>query len=517
MEINEKNVIMYLRKSRADDSAQQVCEVLAKHELQLQDYAVREFGKKISEEHICREVVSGETIDDRPVMKKVLHMLESQIYAGVLVIEPQRLSRGDLLDCGRVINTFRYTNTAVITPTKIYNLCDEYDRRFFEMELMRGNDYLEYSKRIMNRGRMASVKQGNYIASVRPFGYNKIIAGSGKDKFHTLEIKQEEANVVKMIFDLYVNKGYGFAKIAKILDSGSVKPLKSDNWSPYSINSILSNPVYIGKIRWNIRKTVKIWKDEKILKTRPFNHNNDEIIMADGKHEAIIDEKIFYEAQKKRGSISREKKDVTLKNPFAGIMVCGRCGAAMIMKKYTDKRNKNNKDATYILCSRQSVCHTKSVKYSKISEIIKDSLLCILPEFEIDMSVCRQKENCIDVAIDSILNNIHLMKKKDERQKDAYENGIYSKEEYKLRNEELQSQIKKAEEMVENERERQKELLLYKEKKLYFNDCIKLIDNQNIDAAKMNHFLKSFISKIEYYDNSFNDMNKYNLKIYLKI
>lgn len=93
-------------------------------------------------------------------------------------------------------------------------------------------------------------------------------------------------------------------------------------------------------------------------------------------------------------------------------MVCGRCGAAMIMKKYTDKRNKNNKDATYILCSRQSVCHTKSVKYSKISEIIKDSLLCILPEFEIDMSVCRQKENCIDVAIDSILNNIHLMKKK---------------------------------------------------------------------------------------------------------
>ena len=263
MEINEKNVIMYLRKSRADDSAQQVCEVLAKHELQLQDYAVREFGKKISEEHICREVVSGETIDDRPVMKKVLHMLESQIYAGVLVIEPQRLSRGDLLDCGRVINTFRYTNTAVITPTKIYNLCDEYDRRFFEMELMRGNDYLEYSKRIMNRGRMASVKQGNYIASVRPFGYNKIIAGSGKDKFHTLEIKQEEADVVKMIFDLYVNKGYGFAKIAKILDSGSVKPLKSDNWSPYSINSILSNPVYIGKIRWNIRKPLKSGKMKK--------------------------------------------------------------------------------------------------------------------------------------------------------------------------------------------------------------------------------------------------------------
>lgn len=43
------------------------------------------------------------------------------------------------------------------------------------------------------------------------------------------------------------------------------------------------------------------------MKTRPFNHNNDEIIMADGKHEAIINEKIFYEAQKK-GEVFQERK-----------------------------------------------------------------------------------------------------------------------------------------------------------------------------------------------------------------
>ena len=47
MEINEKNVIMYLRKSRADDSAQQVCEVLAKHQQLYCNGGVKKFGKKI--------------------------------------------------------------------------------------------------------------------------------------------------------------------------------------------------------------------------------------------------------------------------------------------------------------------------------------------------------------------------------------------------------------------------------------------------------------------------------------
>lgn len=183
--INE--IIMYLRKSRSDDPYMTVEEVLARHERQLQDYALSSFGSIIPEERIFREVVSGETIADRPVMQSVMKYLESGQIKGVLVIEPQRLSRGDLEDCGRIINAFRYTNTLVLTPPKTYDLSDEYDRKFFEMELTRGNDYLEYTKKILNRGRLASVKQGNYIGSIAPYGYRKIKTGSGKDTAHTLE------------------------------------------------------------------------------------------------------------------------------------------------------------------------------------------------------------------------------------------------------------------------------------------------------------------------------------------
>ncbi len=123
-----KKYLIYLRKSRSDGDHETIEDVLAKHETIIQEYAVKTFGEPVSEEFIFREVVSGETIQDRPVIKTVLNIIQSEPVAGVLTIEPQRLSRGDLSDCGTIIRAFRYTDTLIITPTKTYDLSDKFDR-----------------------------------------------------------------------------------------------------------------------------------------------------------------------------------------------------------------------------------------------------------------------------------------------------------------------------------------------------------------------------------------------------
>ena len=143
---NVENYLLYLRKSRQDNENETVEEVLERHEKQLQEFAIKEFGNRIPESNIYREVVSGETIEDRPQVKKMFERMQDDKIKGVLVIEPQRLTRGDLYECGVVVHTFRYSKTLVITPTKTYDIEDKYDRKFFEMELTRGNDYLEYTK-----------------------------------------------------------------------------------------------------------------------------------------------------------------------------------------------------------------------------------------------------------------------------------------------------------------------------------------------------------------------------------
>ena len=115
-------------------------EVLLKHETILDEWCETNLGAKIPETNKFREVVSGETIDDRPEIQKVLRMVESPKIKAILAVEVQRLSRGDLEDAGRLIKLLRYTNTFVITPQKTYNLQDEYDRDIFERELKRGNE-----------------------------------------------------------------------------------------------------------------------------------------------------------------------------------------------------------------------------------------------------------------------------------------------------------------------------------------------------------------------------------------
>lgn len=139
--------LIYLRKSRQDNPDESVEEVLAKHELILQEYAQRELGHTIPSDCIYREVVSGESIEDRIEIKKVLLRMENADVIGVLVVDPQRLSRGDLEDCGRLINALKWTNTLVLTPMMTYDMSNKMERRFFQDELLRGRDYWNIRKK----------------------------------------------------------------------------------------------------------------------------------------------------------------------------------------------------------------------------------------------------------------------------------------------------------------------------------------------------------------------------------
>ena len=90
--------LMYLRKSRADGEHETIEEILARHEKILQEYAEKNIGKAVPEEDIFREIVSGETIKDRPLMNKLLKCIQNEQITGVLVIrtaktQQRRLTR----------------------------------------------------------------------------------------------------------------------------------------------------------------------------------------------------------------------------------------------------------------------------------------------------------------------------------------------------------------------------------------------------------------------------------------
>ena len=228
-DLQPEEIIIYLRKSRTDDPALSVSETLSKHEQMLDDFSRRTWDALIPEQNRFREVTSGETIESRPEIKKVLHLIEQDRYKAILIVEPQRLSRGDLEDIGRISKLFRYTHTFVITLQYSYDLNDDRDRDYFERELKRGNEYLEYSKRIMMNGRNLSVENGNYIGSRDPYGYKRTKFKEGKKYINTLEIVPEEAEVVRQIYRMYAD-GIGYGHICSHLNQ-FCKPKRSKSWN----------------------------------------------------------------------------------------------------------------------------------------------------------------------------------------------------------------------------------------------------------------------------------------------
>lgn len=121
---------MYLRKSRKDEEAELrgEGETLKRHELILSELAK---AKEIHVSKIYRELVSGDTISSRPVMQRLLSDIESNVWDGVLVMEVERLARGETIDQGLVAQAFKYSGTKIITPIKTYDPSSEFDRGIF--------------------------------------------------------------------------------------------------------------------------------------------------------------------------------------------------------------------------------------------------------------------------------------------------------------------------------------------------------------------------------------------------
>ena len=496
IDFKPEEILDYLRKSQSDNPLLTVEEVLAKHEAILDEWAEKHLGAKVPEENKYREIVSGETIKDRPEIIRVLRRIESPKIKAVKVVEPQRLSRGDLEDIGRLMKLLKHTNTMVITPDRMYDLRDEYDWDAFERELKRGNEYLEYYKKIQARGKLLSVSQGNYIGSRPPYGFDRTKVMDGKRECPTLKENKQEADVVRMVFDLYANSNMGRTSIARHLDKLHIKPAKGDNWSAASIKDMLRNVHYIGKVRWNWRKAVTIVEDGEFLKTRPHNKIG-EYLVFEGKHDGIVSEELFNAVQERTGKNPRTKPTVKTHNPLAGLMFC-QCGRAMTMLA---KRDKNDViiEGPRLSCPEQTICKTRSCTLEEMIDRICDILENCIEDFEF-----RIENN----ASNSVQLHANLIKQLEANEKELENKEISQWEKYT--EEQMPKHIfDKLNEKVLQEKEEVRQALCkayesmpepvdYTDKVITFKEALKALKDPAEDALKKNALLKDCIDRIEY-------------------
>lgn len=488
----------YGRKSRTDDPLLSTEEVLEKHDKIIEEYAEKYLGGPIPEENKYREVGSAESLDSRPEMLRLLKAIENPAIKAVAVVEVQRLSRGDLEDAGRLIRILRYTNTYVITPMKIYDLRDEYDRDAFERELKRGNEYLEYFKKIQARGKLASVKEGNYVGSVAPYGFDRIEKTDGKKTYHTLIERKDQADVVRMVFNWYCNDDIGVTAICRRLESLGIKTKTGGSfWRPYQIFSMLENVHYIGCVRWNWRKTIKIIEDQEIRKLRPKAKVN-EYLVFEGKHDGIISEEQFYQAREIKGQRHRTKRDLTLKNPFSGIIYC-KCGAKMGYNTY--RRHGVEYAPPKLVCNNQIHCKSGSVVFDEIYRDVCNTIKDCIEDFQLriennqDDSFKLHKD-----LVDRLDKKLKELEEKEIKQwEDQYNPDVAMPQEiFKKLNQKLLVEKEEVQKALAKAKGSMPKQIDYREEMMKFEDALDALEDPEVDAKAKNQFLKNIIDKIEY-------------------
>lgn len=479
--------LMYLRKSRQDDPLQTVAEVLAKHEQILQEYARKEFGGEIPEEDIYREVVSGESIDDREEIQKVLMRIEDPQVAGVLVVEPSRISRGDLADCARVISAFRFSGTVIGTPMMTYDLTKKMERKFFQDELMRGNDYLEYTKEILLRGRIGAIKRGCYIGNSAPYGYRKVRRGDDP----TLEIIESEAEIVRLVFDLYTNEGLTPGKICQRLNDMGIAAPRGGRWQKDTIRVMVRNRHYIGMVFFNKIKTTQVLENG-VIATKKLTQPEEDMIIADGLHDPIIDMETWQRAQELVARNPRVKHTYALKNPLSGMLVCEKCGRAMYIHPYDHAEDRYE-------------CRTRPRCYKSIQmPLLIDAVVYALEHSELpalQMKVKNDDGNARKIQerqLEKLEAEMEGYNAQRERLFDFLETGVYDADTFEERHAKLQAKIDTCREAIYKTRATMPKSVDYAERVVSLENAIAALKDPEATPEEKNKIAKAIIDKIEY-------------------
>ena len=337
------DVLMYLRKSRAEEMHDTTEETLRRHKEQLLAVAKR-MGLHII--MTFEEVKSGESLYARPQCLAMLEAVSTGNYDAVLCMDVDRLGRGSMAEQGIIFDTFRRFGVKIITPDSVIDPTNDDDAEKFEFESLFARRELKTYKKRMRRGIAKSIDEGSYLANA-PYGYNKTVV----NRQPTLEINEEEAFFVRMIFDMYVNQRAGTPTIAEHISALGAHPARSDKFNRTTISFIIKNPVYIGKTVWNRHKHVT---ENGLRHSYP---TPEKLKITDGIHPPIIDEETFNAAQlimKKQWH--KKYFDGTVQNPLAGLVRCGNCGRTM-MRHPSGARTK----IPFLLCQTKGCMPTHPI------------------------------------------------------------------------------------------------------------------------------------------------------------
>ncbi len=408
--------------------------------------AFREYARKnnynVHEEYLDNGV-SGELLD-RPALDKLRDDAKKKLFDVVLVHSPDRLSR-KFLYLGLVQEELKkygvnivFLNRPNSTDTPEDNLLNGVQGLIAEYEKAK---ILERTR----RGKLHKAKNNLLVGNTPPYGYKYIPGNKSTGSISHYEVIGNEAETVKLIFDLFVNKSLSIRAIARELTQRGIEPRKGKYWQMSNLHRILRNETYVGVTYYNKRVSVETDNHRNGNKYRRAKNTGRRLRPKDQwipitlpSNLRIIDKKTFDLAQRQLKINSElSPRNVKYKYLLRGLVKCGNCDSSFYGIPCHSKLfyRCGNKDRTFPLPRECKVPMVKAedlegVVWNKFCEAIQNPKLII-------EQVSKLKDKAI-MRGDNLEKNIELIDKKlrnieneVNRILDGYREGFVSKEQLK--------------------------------------------------------------------------------------
>lgn len=449
-------------------------QVIEGHSLEWQELELERYAKEHKLNVIDKYVekgISGEDIETRPQLKRLLEDVKSKKINNVLVYKVDRLGRQNL------------TN-AIIASELVNSKCSLTTSAYGEIDLQKAYGQFIYnifsslsqfevdnlSERVKN-GKKQRVRNGLYINSYNVYGYDNYY-----DSFkgtRLLKINEFESKIIKNIYELYLN-GISMNNIAKELNNKKIPCKRGGHWCQSTIYQILTNKLYIGIVVYNGNEKKDYFENK-------------------GVHTPIIDLEIFHKVQdliksKKRYNAKKFPNEYSY---FSPVLVCGKDNSSFKPKQTKAK----DKTSVRYYCKNKD-CLMPSIKHTDLEIIFANELKCIKLEYN---------EKCVKEVFkneeyDIILKMLNKLKNEQNELFDYHTNNIIQDDDFKER---LNIINTKKQELQKMQEKLKRKIIIYNND--IKNKVVNLLNNnlmitfENLSQIDKMNFVNLFIDKIIIY------------------
>lgn len=484
-----RTVAIYARKSQVEVADSEDKEEVEKKELEKHISVMTKLCEERNWRYVTYpEVGSGESIDDRPEMTKLLRDVEDGMYDAVVVMDYDRLGRGSGTDQDRIRMAFKRSETLVVEAGQfnVLNMSELRDEEWVEMKGFVARLEHRAIKRRFKDGKLSALQNGRWAHGAAPYGY---IFDTNTRK---LRPHPEESKIYQELMVEKYLEGDSLSQIAWKLNQMKIPSPRGKLWTERAVGYILKNEVYLGIVIFNKSSGSR---DKRLsVNHMPYKkHSKDEWVYVKNQHPALISQETFNKVNEKIKSKSKNKRyNGKSNNAFTHLIKCSKCGKSMSIQ-----RTKQN---GYLIRK----CENCGMKGGE-TELVQDAIIDTVKELKDRLLHYKELHDKETEKAKSLKRIRDLEEKLDkfeqmiERIEEAYEEGLYDINKTKKKKDDISQKIAETETILKREKLRTNSF-----SEITNEQRIERIDQflDDIDKSKnlseLNRIYKTIISSIEW-------------------